>query len=65
MFGHFTTLCMKVLMKKETVRKPEKNQENEAQNPNLFEATQFAWIMEFMKLIRCTADTTFSIFKET
>ena len=52
-------------MKKETVRKPEKNQENEAQNPNLFEATQFAWIMEFMKLIRCTADTTFSIFKET
>ena len=56
---------MKVLVKKETVRKPEKNQENQAQNPNLFEATQFAWIMEFMKLIRGTADTTFSIFKET
>ena len=65
MFGHFTTLCMKKKKKKETVRKPEKNQENEAQNPNLFEATQFAWIMEFMKLIRCTADTTFSVFKET
>ena len=46
-------------------KKARKNQENQAQNPNLFEATQFAWIMEFMKLIRGTADTTFSIFKET
>ena len=48
------------LMEKET-NKSRKNQENQDQYPNLFEATQFAWIMEFMKLVRTIADTTFSI----
>ena len=47
-------------MEKET-NKSRKNQENQDQYPNLFEATQFAWIMEFMKLVRTIADTTFSI----